>query len=85
MAIGAVVGIIVVALLVTAIMSYIAYLKREKIAEEMRRVSTKKKKTSLKIRNTLSGKPAEPVNNDPNHPDNKEHPMNAVQRDMLSQ
>jgi len=82
MAIGAVIGIIVVALLVTAIMSYIAYLKREKIASEMRRVSEYARKTSTKIRNTLSGRPAE-APSDPNHPDNKEHPMNKAQKDIL--
>jgi hypothetical protein len=84
MAIGAVVGIIVVALLVTAIMSYIAYVKRDKIATEMRRVSSYARRTSQKIRGTLSGKPAE-TNNDPNHPDNKENPVNNAQRDILQQ
>lgn len=64
MAVGAVIAIIVVALLVSAVMSYVAYKKREVIATEMRKVSTK-------IRASLKGKqPDAPA--DPNHPDNKD-------------
>lgn len=77
MAIGAVIAIIVVALIVSSVLSYIAYIKREKIAEEMRRVSTK-------IRASLKGKqPDAPA--DPNHPDNKDKPVNNAQRDILQQ
>lgn len=75
MAIGAVIAIIVVALIVSSVLSYIAYIKREKIAEEMRRVSTK-------IRASISGRqPDAPA--DPNHPDNKDKPVNNAQRDIL--
>ena len=72
MAVGAVIGIIVVALLVSAVLSFIAYNNRKKIATEMRRVSEYARKTSVKIRGTLSGRPAEPAA-DPNE---KVEPVN---------
>lgn len=75
MAIGVVIAIIVVALIVSACMSYIAYKNKEKIGEEMRRLSTK-------VRASFKGKqPDAPT--DPNHPDNKDRPVNAAQRDIL--
>lgn len=55
MAVGAVVAIIVVALLVSAIMSYIAYRKREQIGEQMRRVSEYARKTSERVRASIKG------------------------------
>jgi len=51
------IAIIVVALLISAITSYVAYQKRDKIAEEMRRASEYARKASLKIRASISGRP----------------------------
>jgi len=53
------VAIIVLALLISAITSYVAYQKRDAIAVEMRRASEYARKTSLKIRASISGRPAE--------------------------
>lgn len=50
MAIGAAIGIIVAALIVSAVLSFTAYKKRETIATEMKRLS-------VKIRSSLSGRP----------------------------
>lgn len=57
MSVYTMIAIIVVALLISAITSYVAYQKRDKIAEEMRRASEYARKASLKIRASISGRP----------------------------
>lgn len=59
MSVYTMVAIIVLALLISAITSYVAYQKRDAIAVEMRRASEYARKTSLKIRASISGRPAE--------------------------
>lgn len=61
MAVGVVIAIIVAVLLVSAILSFIAYKKREAIGTEMRRVSAYARRTSEKIRGTFSGRQEEPA------------------------
>jgi len=66
MSVYTVIALIVVALLISAITSYVAYQKREKIAEGMRRASEYARKASLRVRASLSGRPQNEPQADPN-------------------
>lgn len=81
MAVGVVVAIIVVALCVSGIMSYIAYRKREDIAKNMRRVSEYARRTSERVRRSISGRPQE----EPADDGKRAAPVNKFQKDMFAE
>ena len=74
MAVGAVIAIVAGALVVSGIMSYIAYRKRETIATNMRRVSEY-------VRKSISGRPQE----EPVDDGKRKEPVNQFQKDLFSE